>query len=293
MRKLLTTLTLILLLAACGGGDNSVANSTEDTADTVSDPTEDAWLRVDATGDRESFTWKIDGKRVDADGLKAAMEKYAGKTDQKGGLKGKNADGYSGNPILFSAPPGVTSQSYLALLEMAATVGVHRVRVELAPSKGKAMRQWIELPVSEGLGDSAAHMELRLLHNGELLLFHAYYQERRAGGIVPEDAPPSPPPVGPTKLADATVSRKELFGDGVNVSLYEKARKALVSGIRDFRDGIEPPPRRIQIAPSASDRPAPGDYASWGALYFAVDAANRAGGGHVTFRFTDALGRYD
>ncbi|MCA8918853.1 MAG: hypothetical protein KDB32_07230 [Planctomycetes bacterium] len=317
MKKTLLILTTALLLGGCGAGNapnvpppdatgNNTACNTDDADPwkSIPEPTASVnqnWLNIVATGEGDDFNLSIDGKKKDADALSAELSTYASQRNESAELRGANAEGISGNPVVFTAGPKVSSQAFYATLELMVKASLYRFVVELEVTGQKTRRIWQQLPLDEGLeilpdsrdgdglpdpGDYANALNdykfyLALVQDGQKYDFVSHID-------------------GKAKKTEANIDTQALVNNGWNEALYRETRKQLALGLLTRQGTGKQALDTVEISPMG-DISAGGPYALWSALFLAMDAADLANNApnrgdtpklFTSFRFTDALGNF-
>ncbi|MCB9933248.1 MAG: hypothetical protein H6841_07500 [Planctomycetes bacterium] len=260
-----------------------------------------AWMRVEAKSDGDKYRWLVNGEQADADRLQKLLGEYAEKLDSTAELRGKNKDGISPNPVVFSSGPDVTSQAFYGLIELMVSANMYRFIVELSVEGRAPRRIWQQFPVDEGLnpveqdGDALSDPRdwlraqadwkfyLRVVRDGNNYVYETYLKPREA-----------------TTHEDTRFSLDQLLQGGWNESLYASVRGKLTQAILTRQGSGKAALEEVEITPMR-DVVKGGPYAHWAPVFLAMDAIdlanNSPGRGErpdlfTMFRFTDALERF-
>lgn len=313
MKNTLMILTITLLLAGCGAGNapdvpppgnaaaNKAATNTDDPWKSIPEPTAAVnpnWLNIVATGEGDDFSLTIDGKKKDAEALSAELSTYASQRNESAELRGANSDGISGNPVVFTAGPKVSSQAFYATLELMVKASLYRFVVELEVTGQKTRRIWQQLPLDEGLeilpdsrdGDGLPDPGDYVNTQNDYKFYLALVQDGQKYDFVSHID-------GKAKKTEANIDMQALVNNGWNESLYRETRKQLALGLLTRQGTGKQALDTVEISPMG-DVSAGGPYALWGAMFLAMDAAdlanNAPGRGDcpdlfTSFRFANAL----
>lgn len=320
MKKTLIVAGVALMLTACSPGDNKPkinqyaspdsACSSDDASEAASDTTvatRPEWLKIGASGSQGAVSWKVNGDASDLESMEKLLDAYGDLKDQPAGLSGRDEEGISENPLLFSAGPQVSSQAFGMLLEMMVSARIYRVAVELAVPGQPVRRLWSQLPVDRGLDDGSYVPSPDSLPRmpGEAPDMSPLNRYSMLTMLVVRDADSYQYQSGIDAAArmshpETKFQMADLLKDGWNETLYTDMRETLSKLILK-RQGPGPQAlKRLEIGLTSSIEP-DAVYSQWAAVFLlmnAVEVANYATDRGdrpeliTTFRFTDALAKY-
>lgn len=313
MKETLLVAGIALMLTACGSGDNKPKVnqyaspdkpcSSEAASDTTV-ATRPEWLKIGASGSQGAVSWTLDGEATDLESLEKLLDAYGDLTDQPAGLSGRDEEGISENPLVFSAGPEVTSQAFGIMLELMVSARIYKVVVELAVPGQPTRRLWSQLPVDRGL-DSGSFVPPPPPMPGESPEMIPSPRFWMLTMLVVRDADnyqyqSGMDAAGRMSHPETKFQMADLLKDGWNETLYTEMRETLSKVILKRQGTGQQAVKRLEIGLTSSSE-TDAVYSQWAAVFLlmnAVEVANYADDRGdrpeltTTFKFTDALGKY-
>jgi hypothetical protein len=256
--RLLIVVSAAAMLSACGGGSgNQPASNAEPDIKADKRPSY-LLIRSAKSGDAIEMYLNDETTPSNLDAFKKAIKEHAARKDLASGLPGPDKDGFSANLIVFRAPPDASSLPFFAIAELASRVLAYRIHAQLEVSRSDPME---------------VHVDLRNAGPG-------FRPIRGALSTGPGDPVPFTFGIGrsdPQLIAGVAFTIDEVAKGGWNPEEYSRVRAALVASLQEHQEKLGEWCDEIAVSPVTvdTDRTARSDYASWAAVFVAVDAIGK------------------
>lgn len=274
----------IVLLAACGGGASNLANEPPKYA------AQPGKLTVNArpAGDGYEFTLNDSGTAISEHALRQELNTYAARVDVAANLRGLGKDGISANPVVFTAPPGVPSEAFFMLLELAATERLFNIEAQLELPAGKPKQFHVPLPIDEGFRD---YDPSERLPESLVLTVEAEAPSTVQYSVSIDGRARKPVPDGRT-------DGNALLEDDWNQDEYDRLRTAVARDLTDYETKSGANSEKVEIGVGNAMQGS-GPYPVWAAVIVGIEAVsdmNKNRGDRkrlkTTFKLADVRGKY-